>query len=502
MTPERKNWVVFGAVSTCAALALGTLIYLQHQKIEERRAEADALRKQIADARDLIKTTPDLVREVIIQRETDATIKTILSDEEDVNNLVRTLHQFEEESTVTISSWKLQKEVRSTKKGKGKTDDFRRVGYTLTMDADTFQFLTFLDLLESHERFMSVTAFKLTAARKSKDSTEEPRHKIQLDLETYVYAPQGGASEVRIDQYERKRDLLVSEISKRTSELQLHNYNYLGARGRRDPWVDPRIPVDGEQYLSIEQQIAIVDELVAKAEEASATWDQVAEAENLIAEMKSRARLEELMAELDEGIRRVEAEGQLNYVQAARRFENQVAKVVQELRAKMENSDGLQPGPSLTALRECAESMERHIVAREYELALEAFKALEPRLPMAERDAVKAPMVSALRELEHLAKTVIEFESIDLVVGGIAVYEDRRPVALINGSAVSEGELIGEEVIVRNIRKDQIEFAYRGLVLARSVDGVTDTDSQADPSSKQPKQSKQSKKTPPRRDKK
>jgi len=485
---ERKNWLVLGGVSAATAIGLGVLIYFQYDKIHQRREEAEQLRSQIADARELIKTTPDLVREVIIQRETDATIKSILADEEDVNNFVRTLHSFEEDSGVSITSWKLQKDVRTTRKGA--KEDFRRVAYTLTMEADVFQFLSFLDHVETHERFMSVTAFKLSAAKRVKNpGGDAPRHKIQLDLETYVYAPQGGASEVRIEQYDRKRDLLVSEISKRTAELQLPHYQFMGARGRRDPWVDPRIPVDGDQYLSIEEQIAIVEELVELADQAQQAWKEVSEADNLIAEMKSRAKLEEVMAHLDEGIRRVESEGQINYVQAMRRFETQVVQVVQDIRAKMENSDASQQGPSLTALRECLASMERHITAREYELSIDAYKTLEGRLPMAERDPVKAPLVAALNELNTLANTVIEFESIDLQIGGIAVYEDRKPVALINGSAVSEGELIGDELIVRNIRKDQIEFAYRGLVLARAIDSAAN----------EGPQSKQSKtKNPPR----
>jgi hypothetical protein len=43
-------------------------------------------------------------------------------------------------------------------------------------------------------------------------------------------------------------------------------------------------------------------------------------------------------------------------------------------------------------------------------------------------------------------------------------------VALVNGQAYSEGELLGEELIVHNIRTDQIEFAFRGLILARPLE--------------------------------
>jgi len=42
-------------------------------------------------------------------------------------------------------------------------------------------------------------------------------------------------------------------------------------------------------------------------------------------------------------------------------------------------------------------------------------------------------------------------------------------VVLINGHAVQEGELVHDEVIVRDISPELIQFAYRGVVLARAV---------------------------------
>jgi hypothetical protein len=144
-----------------------------------------------------------------------------------------------------------------------------------------------------------------------------------------------------------------------------------------------------------------------------------------------------------------------------------------ELRTRMTGTEQT-GGPSLTALTEAAEAMERHLESGEYELAIDTFRAIEPRLGMAERDERKLPLVQALHELDRLAKTVIEFEAIRLDINGIAIYEDRRPVALINGTAVAEGELLGEELLVRNISPDQIEFSFRGMVLAVPVEASHD----------------------------
>jgi hypothetical protein len=466
---EKNRWIILVALSVLFAGGVSAMIYLQNKQIQGWHADADALRTKIAQERALTKKTPDLVKEVIIQRETDAIIKEILSAEEDINNLVRTLQEFEYESGISITSLKKQK---ATKSRRGK-EDFDRVGYTLSFEASAFELLAFLDLVESHSRFMSVAAFKLTGARRQAyDGGEEPRHRVQLDVETYVYKPKEGTREVRIDGYDRKRDLLVSEISKRTSDLRVPTYEYRGAGGRRDPWVDPRVPIsqDGLPVLSIEEQIAIVDELVVQAEAAEVLWEHAAEADNLIAEMKARAQLEEKIALVEEAARRVESEGQLVFVPARNRFDKQVMERLLKLRGQLDSTQG-GLGPSLAELQESVDTMQRYIQGQEYELALEAFNAMESRLAaIPERDHGRRSFVQGLNELKRLAEIVLDFEAITIDISGVAILEDRRPVALINGQAVAEGELLSDDLIVRNIRRNQIEFAYRGLVLARPVE--------------------------------
>ena len=465
MNTEKKRWLVFGGISLALAAGLGTLLYFQHEGIEQRRAEVASLQQKIEEDKKLLQQTPELVKKVIIQRETDVIVKEILSDEKDVTDLARTLNKFSQESGFNLSS--VKDGTRTTKKSK---EDFERVSYTLAFDADAFQLLTFLNKIESHKRFMSVVAFKLQAAGRNEYTQDAlPRHRVTLDLETYVYAPTGNAAEVKIDHYDKKKELLISEISKRASELRVPFYEYRGQRGRRDPWIDPRVPVDGGEHLPIEEQIALVDGLIEKATEIQKVWDEAKQAENLIQTMKLRADLEQKLALLEEEIRRVDAAGILVFVPALRRFDKNVVEVVSSVREQMNKGEG-GAGPSTALLRETAEAMERHVDSQEYELALAAYATVESRLGLADQDPLKEPLVKTLRELKHLADTVIAFEKFELQIGGVALYEERPPVALINGQAYSEGELLGEELIVHNIRPDQIEFAFRGLILARALE--------------------------------
>lgn len=461
---EKKRLLITIGIAVLAAIGLGTLIYFQHETIEKRRAEVATLTKSIEEDRALLQKTPELVKTVIVQRETDGVIKEILSDDQDINNLVRTLTTFAEQSSFTFTSIKKQRDAKRNK------DEFDRVGYGLAFEADAFQLLDFLNKVESHKRFMSITKMQLQAAgRKDFEDGELPRHRVTLDLETYVYAPTANTKEVRIDQYEKKRDLLVSEISKRSAELRVPSYEYRGQRARRDPWIDPRVPVDGGPTLPIEEQIALVDELAEQAQAISDLWDETKAAQNLIQTLKLRTDLEQRLALIEEEIRRVDAGGQLVFVPALRRFDKNVVSVVRTVREGMDTGEG-GAGVSTALLRETSEAMERHIDAQEYELSLQAFATVESRLGIADQDPVKQPLVKTLRELKHVADTVLAFEAIELDIGGVAIYAGRPPVALINGQAVSEGEIIGDELIVHSIRPDRIEFAFRGLVLARILE--------------------------------
>jgi len=462
---EKKAWIsIIGGGCALAAGAVG-LIYMEKGKIEELRNDVSAVQVEIDTGRKLIAQTPALEKEVIIQRETDSVIAEILPSDEDINNFVRTLREFEEQSGVRIV------EVKKKNLNVPAQNDFDRVSYTLKFDADIFQLLTFTNQVDNHPRFMTVPAFKLTAARRKADGdTEEPRHKVQMDVETYVYAPQGEGEEVRIDGYDRKRELLLSEISRRRGELTVAGYDYLGARGRRDPWVDPRVPVpdNGKPVLTIEEQILLVDDLVERAERALELWEEYRTAENLIAEMKSRADLEKTMTRLDDDIRRVIEDEMLVFVSAERRFQKYVVEALDGLRAKLSNSESLR-GPSVAILNEAIETMERHLGTHEYEYALRAFDTIEPRLQLAEDDTTRAPLVERLRWLQHLASTVIEFDEIELEIIGIAIIEGLNPVALINGVSLAEGEMVDSELFIRSIREDEIEFVYRGVILSRRI---------------------------------
>ncbi|MEM7307723.1 MAG: hypothetical protein AAF682_13675 [Planctomycetota bacterium] len=467
---EKAKWITLIVGSFIVAAGLITLIYFQNTVLEENRVEVERLKGEIDVGRKLVMTTPDLEREVIVQRETDEVIKETLSDDEEITNFVRTINDFELASGISITSLKKQK-VDTRHKSKSK-EDFDRVGYTITFDADAFQFLSFLDALESHARFISVTAFKLTGAKRSQiDRGGEAVHAVSLNLETYVYTPKAGSDEVEIDNYERKRDLLLADIQKRSSELRVPTYDYRGPRGRRDPWIDPRIAVDpSKDTLTIQEQSEIVEGLEAQAEEVESFWGEVREAKNLIEEMKARAKLDEAMVKLDEELRRLETDELISFSPAQRRLKNNVISVQEDIRVKL--FEGRGSGPTVKELEEVAAAVRRHLDFEEYDEAIQAYQTMAPRLADAERDVAKRPLVEELQLLASRAQTVLDFEGINMQIGGVAVMEGVRPVALINGETVVAGEYLDltGELFVSDIRSHEIEFVYQGVTLIRRLE--------------------------------
>lgn len=457
------TWLVGGGA--LAAIGIGALVYFEYGAIDESRAAVADLKVGIGASRKILTGTGALEREVIVLRETDEVIKEILPDEQDVNNLVRDLSHFQEEAGIKITGLK-KKGPDNARKEK---TDFDKVGYQLNLEADSFQLLSFLDKVESHSRFMRVPDFKLNAApRRQVEDTGVPRHKVSLDVETYVYKPQNGPAPVKIDGYARKRELLLGEINRRRQALQVSSYIYRGQRGRRDPWVDPRVPLQSEQEspIPVEEQIRIVDELVLRTQQVLALWERLPQCVSIIEEMTLRAQLEESLAKLEEDVRLVKTEGNIRYVPSARRLDNEVDVPVKELRVAISSTPG-QDGPSKESLVEVIETMKGNLVRGEFKEAQYAFDTVESRLGKAEADPLREPFVAQLRQLDITAKDLEDFSKLSIKVDAIVYGEGRPSVIVINGKTLAEGDQLGKDLIIRSIKPGVIEFLFRGMVLER-----------------------------------
>jgi hypothetical protein len=176
--------------------------------------------------------------------------------------------------------------------------------------------------------------------------------------------------------------------------------------------------------------------------------------------------LEENLATLEADVRRIESEGSIQYIPANRRLQIEVMEVLSTLRVELQSSEG-GLGPTVEMLREVLDTMIEHLGRDEYDLVLETYGTVEERLEWAEADVVRKPFVDALRELARQAETVLEFELIDIDIQGVAIMEGSPSAVLINGRSLAEGDLFNGEILVRAIKSEEVEFVFRGVILAR-----------------------------------
>ena len=465
MNKEKKLWTgVFGG-GGLVAVGLGYWIFSLFGTIEATRESVAAKRAQIIVDRKLIEGTSTLEREVIVQREMSEVIRNILPDSEDMNNWVRVIQDFSDQSGVRIKGFK--EKTTGGRQPKGSQRAFDEVTYAFTLEADMFQFLDYVNMLETHKRFMRLPTLKITAAKR--DSVEAngfADHKINVDIQTFVYEPKNNAELVKIEGYERKRNLMDGEIGRRRRELALSTYDYRGIRGRRDPFIDPRVPMEGGSVLSVPEQMEIVQSLVDDMVLVSKLNDKVKLTENVDDEMIARADLESSMSGIEESVRRIEDEGAITYLPSRRRFQLEVVDKLAALRADL-GGGGLTLGPPVERLREVLEAMNRHFDFEEYDLALDAYRLVSEELDYIEADPLRKPFVDRLRRKAHIARIVRDFDEIELDVRGIAIMEGAPSVAHINGQSLSVGDMLGKDLIINEIRTDEIEFIFRGVVLAR-----------------------------------
>ncbi|MEL6908120.1 MAG: type 4a pilus biogenesis protein PilO, partial [Planctomycetota bacterium] len=389
---EKNFWLTLGGVASAVAMGAGYLIYSELGQIDDARAAVTTIRTEIASARDTVRKTPEVEREVIVLREISDRIREVLPDTKDLLNVIRDFQDYSKEAGVKPSAFR---PTATNDRGRQK-GAFEKVAYQLTMTADTFQFLDFLNKIETHSRFMGVTSFSVKAAsRKSLEEDGIANHRVQMEVETYKYVPTTSEDAgVKIAGYERKRDLLAGEIARRRQALTLQTFRYRGPRGRRDPLIDPRVParVDDPNAWTVQRQMEEVDELIRRMAEAQKYWENSNGAASVLERMVQRSELEKLLALLEDDLNRIASESRINYKPAEKRLQLGVIDPLGELRLAL---DATRPdsGPSSDEMQVIGDSMLASIEEGAYEAAIDTFRGIEDSLaPSSMEASIESPM--------------------------------------------------------------------------------------------------------------
>jgi Tfp pilus assembly protein PilO len=462
MAAERRtSLMILGAAGLVAASGVAASV-LCHKAIRAEEAKLVDLRAEIGKARDKVAAIPDREREAIIARENLEEVAKILPDDTQVELFVKRLQDFQQETEVGIASL----ENVSPKRQTGKA--IHPVGYRINLDGNLWQFLAFLARLESYERFVRVPRFKISSGPRPKNGDYEAvKHRVQVEVETFAYnRGKGDGKRAQIPHYEKRKAELAEEIAKAREKIEDVPYEYRGPRGRRDPMIDPRLPsaTAGGAGLPLDEQSSLLERLRAEVEKLRAEVDRFRTTGNLIERAELRRAISTKIAALTDEIGKTEREGKIAYLPLARRFRREVAEGVAEARRAFEAV--MAEGPTVEELKAVARSMREALATGDLAAALDRYALVSERLRSVEADPTRAPLAAEIRELERRARLAEEFSRLKIVISGVVVRPDGA-VAVINGRTVTEGDMLDDDLFVRRIGVEEIEFQYRDLVIAR-----------------------------------
>ena len=459
-----KGLRAFLVATSLITVGLSGLVWRSSLGLESAHQEAAAVAERILVERARLEKTPALEQEVLVFREISGRMAAILPNEAGLNDLVRSLQGFSEQSGVEIRSLR-----RAAPRGEAKRGgDLRAVSYTLELEGDAFELLRFLDLVETNDRFLRVPRLEVDAARRQ-ELLEAPElvHSIRLDVETFVFEPGAESEPVAIEWADWKLERLRGEVSRRRTGLEPAEYEYRGRRGRRDPWVDPRHTPSSERPLEAPVTARETSALAASVSMAWSSWRELEQTSSLFEEAGLSEELEVEVVRLEAVARRLqEAERDQRDVGASSLSE-EVVDSLRELRAALDEQRGNR-GPSIARLREVSSAMRAHADLDQHELALEAFAPVAPDLEWLAKDSDRAPYVEALRSAAERSQAVIDFDAMGYSPRGVVILEDSAAV-LVGARAVMAGDRIKDELIVRSVTSDEVVFEFRGVLIKRRV---------------------------------
>ena len=471
-----KKKGLFLGLGACGLLTVGfgVLIYFAQSSISEQEAVIASKRSEVANAQTKAAELPALEKRVILLREIVEEYLKILPDEKEVTDFIRKLYAFQDKVGVQITELQDKTGRSSGRKGATKAEPgFDQLSYSLKLQADTWKFLAFLNRLESYERFVRIPRIRVSAGDRSKDDDPtKVRHEFDLDIETYVFDPADSKkNEAKVDKYEKRVAEMQDEIARAREKILAEPFEFHGPRGRRDPFLDPRlrIPKEGGGEAALQRQLEIVEGLradLARIGQLALEYDQ---ANQMIRRFELRRDIDQSIQALMDRVGKVQKEGKVSYLPLVRRLQKDVLDGISELRGRFDSKGGAGgAGPSREELQDLTAAMRENLAEGQFTIAIDRFQLVAERLKPVEDDPERRDLALELQKLHHQARMALEFGKKKIEVDGIIV-SDQGSVAVINGRSFGEGDYVDDDILVRRILPDSIEFQYRDVVISKKI---------------------------------
>jgi len=468
----KKNLIITIAVTGLIVLGSGGLSYWIYGVCDKARQDEENFKSQVSTFKVKRDRIPSLEKEVIMLRESVKEYVKILPDESKVNDFADSLSGFAAESEVYFT--KLED---STTRGKLKKKEvFDRTIFHINLKGNIFQLLKFVSLIEDYERFIRISDISITAGDYDAENSlrSEVMHECSLKVETFIYNSNiGGGGLTKIQNYDKKREQLLSEIRSTRNEIKIERYDYVYKSSIRDPFIDPRSPIgadkSGGSSLAIEDQKAFIEGLGDKIFEIKSLLDTVKSSTNiaLIRRMELQSEVAERISELSTEIKKSVEEEWISDPACKKLEALALADWDKLLKEEEVLKNKSIPTISSKELASIKEEMEDLYLAKNYEECQKPYKILEGKLDRAlveaiEMDKEKSALYHDIQNLCVMAENSDKFDrEVTIKISGI-IYQPGNSVAIINRRVLKVGEYLQDNLYIEGIEENEIILNFNG----------------------------------------
>lgn len=466
---EKQQAIKIGGIALAAcALALVGVWYAK-SCVAEVLTQLEDKENEVRLAESRIKLIPATEDEVIVLRENLENYVKILPDSKELVAFVRMIDEFERQSGMLGTGLVPVKAAESRE-----VQRFKPIAYTYDARGSLWQFLKFLSLIESYDRFVAITDFSISAdeqeTRNTAPAAEHAVHQMRVTLRTFTYNNKGQGKEVVIANYDKRKHELSEEIWKRIRDIRIAKYEYREKPGRRDIFVDPRMVGEAGVGESMEVQKQLLERYSGEAARLLTLVKKLRDPsthlfEQLSLEKGLREGLSALQLSLETDNRLV------TFAPFRLKWATQVTAPLDEISSHMQAGVASKPQDpflSKAEMQAVVQAMTQDLDAGKLEDAKGRYDAVAARMRVPDQDERRELAVQATA-LCFKAKTALDFQGLALRVSGVVVDHGGHSGVLVNGQVYEEGEFIADDLLLKRVEEERIWFVYRGLTLVRTM---------------------------------
>ncbi len=284
LTDTQKSLLILGG-GVVFAIASGAGIYFDLAEKDELKVQIDEQQKQKA-ANDLeIAKIPTLKRELAAYRKIVSDNAKILPTDDDIYVFFRDLSNLEKEAGISIRTFPTYAPTGD------RVSAITKFPMKMQLTATTRAFLRFLNQLESRERLVSVTDFRINPTAEEPKRGSERENDVSVNFDLYRYDPKASPAGVK-SPFRSDEELQLLEtkevkdiIAAKGHPANIERYQLLPGRdNRRDLFVDPRRRLNlkgaGEGPVDVRtQEEVLLQTLLIKLERVRTELDSYLNAE-------------------------------------------------------------------------------------------------------------------------------------------------------------------------------------------------------------------------------